>query len=132
MASNSQNNLSMVLNQQDVNGVNVLNRLLGVTGYTSGNVGQFTEGNLTTTGSTAQTLPKSTILQYLFINTHPTANVTVSWTPESATGSVIAAKVGPGAALMLWQTTSGASGAITAVSLQSDTVNTTFQQFFGG
>jgi hypothetical protein len=132
MASNSQNNLSLVLNQQDVYGVNVLNRLLGATGYTSGTVGQFTEGNLTTTGSTSQTLPKTTILQYLFVNTHATANITVSWTPESATGSVIAAKVGPGAILALWQTSSGASGAITAVALQSDTINATFQQFFGG
>lgn len=132
MASPSQNNISLVLNQQDVNGVNILNRVIGVTGYTSGTVGQFTEGNLTTTGSTSQTLPKASILQYLFVNTHATANVTVSWTPESATGSVIAGKVGPGGALLLWQTSSGASGAITAVSLQSDTVNTTFQQFFGG
>ena len=131
-APNSQNNLSLVLNQQDSFGVNVLNRLMGATGYPSGTVGQFTEGNLTTTGATSQTLPKATILQYLFVNTHPTANVTVSWTPESATGSVIAGKVGPGGILALWQTTTGASGAITAVSLTSDTLNTTFAQFFGG
>lgn len=132
MASPSQNNISLVLNQQDINGVNILNRIIGATGYSSGNVGQLTEGNLTGTGSTSQTLPKSTILQYLFVNTHATANITVSWTPESTTGSVIASKVGPSGILVLWQTTSGASGGITAVSLQSDTANATFQQFFGG
>lgn len=132
MASQSQNNLSLVLNQQDVNGVNILNRIIGATGYASGTVGEFMQGNLTTTGATSQTLPKSVILQYLFVNTHATANVTVSWTPESATGSVIAGKVGPGGILAYWQTVSGASGGITAISLTSDTVNTTFSQFFGG
>lgn len=132
MPNPSQNNLSAVLNQQDINGVNILNRIIGATGYASGTVGQLTEGNLTGTGSVSQTLPKATILQYLIHNTHATASITVSWTPESATGSVIAGKVGPGGILALWQTVSGASGAITAVALQSDTANTTFQQFFGG
>jgi len=39
MATASQNNLSLVLQQQDINGVNILNRQIGVISY-SGSVGQ--------------------------------------------------------------------------------------------
>lgn len=128
--SASQNNLSLILNQQDTDGVNILKRLVAAT-Y-AGAVGTFTDGLLTTTGATSQTLPKTTCLQYLFHNTHATAVVQVSWTPEAATGSVIASKVGPGGVLALWQGASGASGAFTAISLTTDTLNTTYEQFIGG
>lgn len=130
----SQNNLSLILNQQDSSGVNILNRLVGQIAY-SGVVGQFTDGILTTTGATSQTLPTTNVLQYLIRNTSTGTtgpNITVSWTPAAATGSVIAGKIGPGGVLALWQTISGASGSISAVSLQADQANTTFEQFFGG
>ena len=129
--SASQNNLSLVVNQQDSAGVNILNRTMGAFAY-SGVVGQFIDGLLTTTGSTSITLPKTTILQVMVRNTHATANITVNWTPESATGSIIAGKVGPSGVLGFWQTSTGQSGAITALALTADTANTTYELYLGG
>lgn len=129
--SASQNNLTLVVNQQDSSGVNILNRLIGAIGY-AGAVGQFTDGILTTTGATSQTLPTTNVLNYLIQNTATTGNITVSWTPAAATGSVIAGKIGPGGVLALWNVISGTSGSISAVSLTADLVNVTYHQFFGG
>lgn len=128
----SQNNVSLVLNQQDVNGVNVLNRVFSVPGYISGTAGQFTDGILPTTGSTSITLPTTNVLSLFVLNAGSTGDITVAWTPASATGSVIAGKLNPGGALMLWNSISGASGSISALSLTADLVNQPYQLFIGG
>ena len=134
MATASQNNLSLVLQQQDINGVNVLNRIVPVVGY-SGAIGQFTEGTLTGTGATAIPFPLglTNALQVYFINTSATGNITLNATPLSATGSVIIAKLAPGAlSIPLWTPLSGSSGGYSALTGTADLSGCTFQCFIGG
>lgn len=128
--SASQNNLSLIVNQQDTNGVNILNRLYSST--FAATVGQLINGILTTTGATAITLPTTNVSHVLFKNTHATANITINWTPTSATGSVIAGKLRPGSVLALWQAATGSSGEITAVTGTADVANATYELFLGG
>jgi len=134
MAAASQNNLSLTVQQQDVNGVNILNRQIGVISY-SGAVGQFTDGILLTTGATAIAFPigLTNALQFYFKNTSATGNITLNCTPLSATGSVITAKVGPGCvSVPLWAVVSGASGGFSAITGTADLPNCTFECFIGG
>ena len=129
--SASQNNLTFVLNQQDSNGVNILNRTIGAVAY-AGLVGQFRSGLLATTGATTIEVPTTNIGQFFFKNTHATANITLRWTPTAATGSVIATTLTPGSVLALWQAVSGSSGAITAMTGTSDVASGTYEIFLGG
>lgn len=134
MATASQNNLSLVLQQQDINGVNILNRQIGVISY-SGAVGQFTDGILLTTGATAIGFPLglTNALQVYVKNTSTTGNITINATPLSATGSVIIAKLGPGAcSVPLWSPVSGSSGGYSAITGTADTTNCTLEIFIGG
>ncbi len=132
--SASQNNLSLVLQQQDSNGVNIINRQIGAVGY-SGAVGQFTDAILLTTGATAITFPLglTNALQVYFKNTSSTGNITINGTPLSATGSVIIAKLTPGSvSVPLWAAVSGSSGGYTALTGTADTTNCTLEYFIGG
>lgn len=125
--SASQNNLSLIVNQQDANGVNILNRLIGAIAY-AGVVGQYTDGLLSGTGATVFTLPTTNILQFMFLNTHATANITLNTT--GATGTALL-KVPPGGLVAIWNST-GASGAQTAITGTADVANATFSMFLGG
>lgn len=134
MATASQNNLSLVVQQQDVNGVNILNRSIGPVSY-SGAVGQFTDGILLTTGATSIAFPVglTNALQIYVKNTSATGNITINATPLSATGSVIIAKLGPGAiSVPLWSPVSGSSGGYSAMTGTADTTNCTCEIFIGG
>lgn len=123
----SQNNLSLIINQQDTNGVNILNRLVGAIGY-PGIAGQFTDGILSGTGATTFTVPTANVLQFFFYNTHATANIVLNTT--GATGTALI-KVPPGGIVAVWNPT-GASGAMTAFTGTADVANATFQMFLGG
>lgn len=123
----SQNNLSLTLNQQDSSGVNILNRTIGAIGY-AGLVGQFTDGLLAGTGATVFTLPITNVLQFLFLNTSPAANITLNTT--GATGTALI-KVPPGGLVVVWNST-GASGAITAITGAGDVASGTYSMFLGG
>lgn len=125
--SASQNNLSLVLNQQDASGVNILNRVFGTVAY-AGVAGQFTDGILTGTGAVTFTVPTASVLQFFFQNTAATGNITLNTT--GATGTALI-KVPPGGIVAIWNPT-GASGAITAVTGTADISGTTFQMFLGG
>ena len=133
MAAASTNALSFLLNQQDSNGVSILNRSIGAISY-AGTGGQFTEGILLTTGATVINFPVgiTNALQVYFKNTHATANITLNWTPLAATGSVVAQKLTPGSALAMWQAASGSSGGITALTGTADVTNATFELYLGG
>jgi hypothetical protein len=130
--ADSENNLSLVLNQQDSSGVNILNRSIGAISY-DGSVGDFTKGKLTDTAEQQQTFPEglSTALQFYFKNTHATAKVTVAWTPTGGAKSTIAI-IGPGGVIALWGATSAGSVGFTALYYTSDTANATFEHFIGG
>lgn len=134
MAAPSQNNLSLVINQQDVNGINILNRSIGAVSY-AGAEGQFNVATLTTTGATAIPFPLgvTNALQVYVKNTHASAFITINATPLSATGSVIIAKLSPGAvSVPLWAAASGSSGGYSAITGTADTVNATLEYFIGG
>lgn len=134
MATASQNNLSLVLQQQDASGVNILNRSIGPVTY-SGSVGQFNDAILTGTGATTINFPVglTNALQVYVKNTSATGNITINATPLSATGSVIIAKLGPGAvSVPLWTPVSGSSGGFSAMTATADTTNCTLEYFIGG
>ncbi len=134
MATASQNTLSLSILQQDVNGVNIINRIVGPVAY-SGAVGQFTDGILTGTGATVIAFPGglTNALQFAIMNTSATGNITINATPLSATGSVIVAKLGPGAlSVPLWSPVSGSSGGYSAITGTADLSGCTFQCFIGG
>ncbi len=134
MATASQNNLSLTLQQQDINGVNILNRQIGVVGY-SGAVGQFSDAILTGTGATVLAFPVglTNALQVYVKNTSATGNITINATPLSATGSVIIAKLAPGAmSVPLWTPVSGSSGGYSAMTGTADLPNCTLEYFLGG
>ena len=92
-------------------------------------MGQFTDGILTGTGAVAFTVPTTNVMQFLFHNTHATANITLNIT--GATGTPLI-KVPPGGIVAIWAATTGPSGAITAVTGTADVANATFQLFLGG
>ena len=126
--SASQNNLSLTINQQDTNGVNILNRLFGPVAA-SATVGEFINGILTTTGATAITVPTTNVVQFFFKNTHATAQINLNLT--GATGTALI-RVPPGAIAAIWTPATGASGAITSITGTSDVANATYEIFMGG
>lgn len=125
--SASQNNIALVVNQQDSDGVNILKRLVEVA-Y-AGVAGQFTDGILTTTGATAFTVPTASVMQFMFHNTHASANITLNIT--GATGTPLI-KVPAGGVVAIWAATTGPSGSITALTGTADVANATFEMFLGG
>lgn len=127
----STNNLSLVVNQQDSAGVNVLNRTIGAISY-AGLVGQWTDGLLVTINvAVTITLPTPTVLQLYLKNTHASAIITVTWTPQGG-ASNISEKVAPGGILVFWNPVTNTTAGITALILNPDTANTTFDLFLGG
>ncbi len=126
--SASQNNLSLILNQQDSNGVNILNRLIGAIACAA-TVGELINGILTTTGATMLTVPTTNVGQFLFYNTHATANIVLNTT--GATGTCLH-KVPPGGIVTVWNPATGASGAITNITGTADVANATFLCYMGG
>lgn len=131
----STNNLTLVVNQQDANGVNIVSRTIGALSY-AGSVGVEFKGLLTTTGATSFTLPTANVLQVYIKNTHTGAILTLIGTPQSGASATLC-KIYPLSAYAYWATTitgaTGSSGAgFTALSLTSDTVNATYEAFLGG
>lgn len=126
--SASQNNLSLVLNQQDATGVNIIKRTYEVD-Y-AGVAGQWINGILTSTGATAITVPTTNIMQMFFQNTHATANITLNIT--GATGTALIKVPAGGISVPIWASTTGPSGAITSVTGTADVASATYQMFLGG
>lgn len=130
----SVNSLSLVLNQQDSAGANVLNRSIGAISYPSGIVGLFKKDKLLTTGATTQNIPAgiTDVLQWYIKNTHATAIITITATPTGGASAIIG-KLGPGEVKVpCWAPAAGSGLGFTAISLQSDTAGATFEQFIGG
>lgn len=129
----SVNALSLLLNQQDANGVNIINRSIGSISY-SGSIGEIRKGTLTGTGEVQQTISPlglTTVLQYYFKNTHATAKITVTWTPTGGAKSAIDV-IGPGGIIVMWSATSAGNVGFTALYYTSDTAGGTFEDFIGG
>jgi hypothetical protein len=128
--SASENNLTLVVNQQDSNGVNIVNRTIGAISY-AGIVGEFHDGLLTGTGSVTLDLPTANVLQFFFHNTHATAVITLTGTVQGGSSQTIA-KIQPGGCFANWCQSTSATAGYTALSVQSDTAGATFEMFLGG
>jgi hypothetical protein len=128
--SASQNNLSLVVNQQDLNGVSIVNRIIGAITY-DGVAGEFHNGILTTTSLTALDLPTANVLQFYFKNTHASAVITITATVQGGASQVVT-KVQPGSVFANWSAATSATAGYTAISLTSSVANATFEMFLGG
>lgn len=127
----SQNNLSLIINQQDVNGVNILNRLVGAISY-DGTAGEFDSRTLAAdTSSHTFDLPTTNVKQFYFKNTHATAVVTLTGTVQGGSSQVLA-KVQPGGVFVSWSPVTSATAGYTALSYQSDIASATAEMFLGG
>ena len=127
----STNNISLVLNQQDINGVNVLNRLVGAITY-AGVAGEFdVRTGAADTSSHAFDLPATNVLQFYFKNTHATAVVTLTGTIQGGSSQSLA-KVQPGSIFVNWSAATSATAGFTALSYQSSVASATFEIFMGG
>jgi hypothetical protein len=127
----SQNNLTLVLNQQDENGVDIVKRTIGAIAY-AGGVGNFFKGTLVGTGAVAFTLPTTNVLQAYVKNTHDTALYTVTATPQGGSAEVQGV-LGPGSVWTYWSAVSGSTVGFTAVSLTSNTATgSTYEAYLGG
>ena len=125
------NKVSLTLEQLDATSATVTRRVFSVSDILP-TVGEFRSGNLIDTSATTINLPIVQPRQILVRNTHASAKITVIWTPYGG-ASVTVTKLGPNAAIMLWDPTAAATTiGISALSLTSDTSNTTFEVFLGG
>lgn len=127
----SQNNLSLVLNQQDSNGVNILNRLIGAVSY-DGTAGEFDTRTLAAdTSNHSLDLPIAIVKQFYFKNTHATAVITLIGTVQGGSSQTLA-KVQPGGVFIYWTPVTSATAGYTALSYTSDTASATAEMFLGG
>lgn len=126
----STNSFTAVVNQQDANNVNLVNKTLGAFVY-AGIVGEERTGLLTGTGAVSLTLPTANVLQFLLQNLHATATIVITATKQGGTGAIIS-NVGPGGFFCNWSVTSGATNGYTAISLTSDTANAGYLSYLGG
>lgn len=124
----SVNNLTLVINRQDANGVNVENRTIGSISF-SGVSGEFDIRQAPDTSSHALDLPTTEVNQLYVKNTHATAKITITGTITGGSSQIIAT-LEPGSVLVVWQTVAGKG--YSALSYQSDTSAATFEMFLGG
>lgn len=126
----SENDLTLNIVQRDTNDVNILNRTIGPVDY-EGVAGEFHNGILIDTNSHSLDLPTTNILQFYFKNTHATAVITITGTPQGGASAVLK-KVQPGGVFCAWDPVTSATAGYTALSLQSDVANATYEMFLGG
>jgi hypothetical protein len=128
----STNEMTLLLHQEDANGVAILNRVIGAISY-AGGIGQFQIGDLEDTSAHSQTFPStvSTVNQFYFKNTSTTQFITVTWTHTTG-ASCIPQAVPPGGILLFWNPVVTSPAGITALSLQADVASATFEMFLGG
>lgn len=127
----SQNNLSLIVNQQDSNGVNLVNRLVGAISY-DGTAGELEVKTLAAdTNIHALDLPTTNVKQFYFKNTHATAVILLTVTVQGGSAQS-AAKVQPGGVFVYWSPVTSATAGYTAISYTSDTASATCEMFLGG
>lgn len=127
----STNNLTLLINQQDSSGVNIINRSVGAVSY-GGVAGEFDKRTLAAdTSSHSFDLPAMNVLQFYFKNTHATAVITLTGTVQGGASQVLT-KVQPGGIFCNWCASTSATAGYTALSYQSDTASATAEMFLGG
>lgn len=127
----AENTLSLSVQQFD-DLDNTLARRVATVTDSSPSAGDFRgKGILTTTSITAIGLPIAQTRQVYVRNTHASAKITVTWTPNGGASATVAV-IGPGDAIALWSQTTGSSYGISALSLTADIANTTYEIYLGG
>lgn len=124
----STNALTLIINRQDANGVNVENRTVGSISY-AGAAGEFEIRSAPDTSQHTLDLPATTVLQAYIKNTHATGKLTITGTVSGGASQTVC-KLGPGDVFVVW----GATNAFgfTDLKYTADTTGTTFEYFFGG
>lgn len=125
----STNNLTLVINRQDANGVNVENRTIGAISD-AGTAGEYDIRQAPDTSSHSLDLPTTTVIVVHIRNTHATAVITITGTISGGSSQTIC-KLGPGEEFIKWGQGTSTYG-FTALSYQSDTTGATFEMFLGG
>lgn len=126
--SASQNNLTLTVNQQDANGVNIINRLIGQIAF-AGVAGEMETRQAPDTSQHTFDLPTPTILQIVIHNTHGTGVLTITGTINGGASQTVC-KVGPGGVFASWEAVAGAGW--TDLKYTASVGGTTFEYFFGG
>jgi hypothetical protein len=128
----AENNLTITMQQLDAT-LSVLAKQTFLASDTNPTVGDYRgAGNLVDNTLTTISLPITQPRQIMIRNTHVSAKITVTWTPNGVS-SVVVGVIGPGDVIALWNQAAGTSYGISQLKLQSDTAsNTTFQLFLGG
>lgn len=127
----SQNNVSLIINQQDANGVNLVNRLVGAISY-DGVAGELDVRTLAAdTNIHALDLPATNVLQFYFKNTHATAVILLTCTIQGGAAQSTT-KVQPGGVFVNWCASTSATAGYTAISYTSTVASATCEMFLGG
>jgi hypothetical protein len=129
MAS-SVNNLTLLINRQDSSGVNIENRSIGAISF-AGVAGELDVRQTPDANIHAFDLPTPIVLQVYIKNTHATANLTITATPQGGASAVVAV-VPAGGVFVYWAPVTTASAGFTAVSYTGSVTGTTFEFFLGG
>lgn len=128
--SASVHNLTMVINRQDANGVNIENRTVGAISY-SGVAGEFDVRQAPDTAQHTFDLPTTTLLQIYIKNTHATGILTIVGTPSGGASATLG-KIGPGGVFTYWAAATGSGVGYTDLKYTADVSGTTFEMFLGG
>lgn len=127
----SQNNVSLIINQQDAAGSTIINRPSGVIAY-AGVAGELEVKTLAAdTSIHTLDLPTTIVKQFYFKNTHASANILLTGTRQGgATQSL--ASLPPGAVFLYWAPVTGAAVGFTELRYTSDVASATCEMFLGG
>lgn len=128
--SASQNNITLLLNQQDADGVNVLNRTIGAISY-DGLAGELEIKKSPDSSSHAFDLVTPTLRQIYIKNTHATGVLTIVGTPAGGASATLC-KLGPGDVFVYWSPSEASGVGYTALAYTATVVDVTFEVFLGG
>lgn len=128
--SNSQNNLTVTIQQQDVDGVDIFKRVIGVIGY-AGVAGEIDTRKAPDTSQHTLDLPTTTVRQILFYNIDDAAIITLVGTPSGGAEATLA-KLGPGDIFIYWAPSEASGSGFSSLKYTSDTSSAPFQMFLGG
>lgn len=126
--SASTNNLTLVINQQDASGVNIVNRTVGAISY-AGAAGELEVRQAPDTAQHTLDLPTTQINQVYIKNTHATGILTLVGTVNGGASQTLAV-LEPGGVFIVWQAVTGKG--YTDLKYTADTTGTTFEMFLGG
>jgi hypothetical protein len=129
--SNSQNNITLLVNQQDSDGVDIIKRVIGALGY-AGVAGEFDTRKAPDTSIHTLDLPTTTVLQVVIHNLDTTYVLDIDGTRNGQSTQHVAT-LSPGGVFVYWATVSGGTGVgFTELKLTAGVTNQAYEMFLGG